>query len=176
MLREQSDERVRTIIERAAADTDAPAGSPTRKVGDLYRSFMDEARVEELGLSPIADDLAADRAVSSLDDLFRTLGRLQRQGGPGLFDFGVAPDAKNPEEYVLYLGQGGLGLPDESYYREERHAAILAAYLPHVARMLGLRRHRRRVHRRRTRPRRAWSPSRPGWPATTGTTSPPATR
>ena len=48
----------------------------------------------------------------------------------------MAPDAKNPEEYVLYLGQGGLGLPDESYYREERHAAILAAYLPHVARML----------------------------------------
>ena len=136
MLREQSDERVRTIIERAAADTEAPEGSPTRKVGDLYRSFMDEARVEELGLSPIEDDLAAVAAIEDLDGLFRTLGRLQRQGGPGLFDFGVAPDAKNPEEYVLYLGQGGLGLPDESYYREERHAAILAAYLPHVARML----------------------------------------
>ncbi|WP_457253305.1 M13 family metallopeptidase [Pedococcus sp. P5_B7] len=136
MLREQSDERVRTIIERAAADTDAPAGSPTRKVGDLYRSFMDEARADELGLAPIAGDLAAVEQIGSLDDLSRVLGRLQREGGPGLFDFGVAPDAKNPEEYVLYLGQGGLGLPDESYYREERHAAILAAYLPHVARML----------------------------------------
>lgn len=136
MLREQSDERVRTIIERAAADTDAPAGSPTRKVGDLYRSFMDEAKAEELGLSPIAEDLAAIERIGDLDGLFRTLGRLQREGGPGLFDFGVAPDAKNPEEYVLYLGQGGLGLPDESYYREERHAAIRTAYLPHVARML----------------------------------------
>jgi putative endopeptidase len=137
MLREQSDERVRTIIERAAADTDVAEGTPTRKVGDLYRSFMDEARVEELGLSPIEDDLAAVDAITGTDDLFLTLGRLARHGGPGLFDFGVAPDAKNPEEYVLYLGQGGLGLPDESYYREERHATILAAYLPHVARMLG---------------------------------------
>jgi putative endopeptidase len=136
MLREQSDERVRTLVERAAADTSAAHGSPTRKVGDLYRSFMDEARAEALGLSPIEQDLAAVAKVSGTDDLFLTLGRLQRQGGPGLFDFGVAPDAKNPEEYVLYLGQGGLGLPDESYYREERHAAILAAYLPHVARML----------------------------------------
>jgi putative endopeptidase len=136
MLREQSDERVRQIIERAAADTDAAKGSPARKVGDLYRSFMDEARVEELGLTPIEQDLAAVERISGIDDLFLTLGRLARQGGPGLFDFGVAPDAKNPEEYVLYLGQGGLGLPDESYYREERHAAILAAYLPHVARML----------------------------------------
>jgi putative endopeptidase len=138
MLREQSDERVRTIIERAAADTDAPDGSATRKVGDLYRSFMDEARVEELGLSPIAEDLAAIERIEDLDGLFQTLGRLQCEGGPGLFDFGVAPDAKNPEEYVLYLGQGGLGLPDESYYRDERHAAIRTAYLPHVARMLEL--------------------------------------
>ena len=137
MLREQSDERVRTIIEGAAADTSAAAGSPTRKVGDLYRSFMDEARVEELGLSPIEQDLSTIASISSTEELFLTLGRLARHGGPGLFDFGVAPDAKNPEEYVLYLGQGGLGLPDESYYREERHAAILAAYLPHVARMLG---------------------------------------
>ena len=83
MLREQSDERVRTIIERAAADTDAPAGSPTRKVGDLYRSFMDEAKAEELGLSPIAEDLAAIERIGDLDGLFRTLGRLQREGGPG---------------------------------------------------------------------------------------------
>ena len=137
MLREQSDERVRVIIERAAADADAAEGSPTRKVGDLYRSFMDEARVEGLGLSPLEEDLCTIDKISSTDDLFLTLGRLARQGGPGLFDFGVAPDAKSPEEYVLYLGQGGLGLPDESYYREERHAPILAAYLPHVARMLG---------------------------------------
>ena len=66
------------------------------------------------------------------------MGRLQRLGVPGLFGLYVAPDAKNPEQYTLYLSQGGLGLPDESYYREERHAAVLAAYLPHVARMLDL--------------------------------------
>ena len=84
MLREQSDERVRTIIERAAADTGAAEGTPTRKVGDLYRSFMDEARVDELGLSPIQDDLAAVEAIAGTDDLFLTLGRLARQGGPGL--------------------------------------------------------------------------------------------
>ena len=138
MLREQSDERVRTIIERAAADTDAPAGSPTRKVGDLYRSFMDEARVEELGLAPIADDLAAIELVGDRFELFQTRGRLQREGGPGLFDLGVAPDAKNPEEYVLYPGQGGLGLPDESYYREDSFAPVREAYLAHVTAMLEL--------------------------------------
>ncbi|KQZ88864.1 peptidase M13 [Phycicoccus sp. Root563] len=138
MLREQSDERVRRLIDRAAADTSAEAGSPTRKVGDLYRSFMDEEKVESLGHTPIDADLADIATVTGTDELFRTMGRLQRQGVPGVLGFYVAPDAKNPDEYTLYLSQGGLGLPDESYYREERHAAVLAAYLPHVARMLDL--------------------------------------
>jgi putative endopeptidase len=138
MLREQSDERVRGIIDRAAADTDAEPGSATRKVGDLYRSFMDEERAESLGRTPIDADLEAVANITDTDELFRTMGRLQRQGVPGVLGFYVAPDAKNPDEYTLYLTQGGLGLPDESYYREERHAAVLAAYLPHVARMLDL--------------------------------------
>ena len=74
------------------------------------------------------------------------MGRLQRQGVPGVLGMGVAPDAKSPEQYVLYLGQGGLGMPDESYYREERHAAASARHTcPHVARMLAAGRHRRTV-------------------------------
>ncbi len=138
MLREQSDERVRELVDAAAADVDAAPGSPTRKVGDLYRSFMDAVTVESLGRTPVDADLEAVAAVTDPEGLFRTMGRLQRQGVPALVGMGVAPDAKSPEEYVLYLGQSGLGLPDESYYREERHAAIRTAYLPHVARMLAL--------------------------------------
>jgi putative endopeptidase len=138
LLREQSDERVRTIIETAAADTEAEPGSATRKVGDLYNAFMDEARIEELGLDPVRPDLDAITAAGDLGELFRTMGRLQRQGVPGLIAMGVAPDAGNPEEYIVYVGQDGLGLPDESYYREERHEAVRTAYLPHVARLLSM--------------------------------------
>ena len=138
MLREQSDERVRRLIERAAADTTAEPGSATRKVGDLYNSFMDEARVEQLGLEPIREHLALIGRTTATDELFRTMGRLQRIGVPGLLNMGVAPDAKNPDEYIVYLGQGGLGLPDESYYREERHAAVREAYLPFVAKLLSM--------------------------------------
>lgn len=138
ILREQSDERVRQLVEHAAADDSAEAGSATRKVGDLYRSFMDEATAESLGMAPVADDLAAVMAAGSVDELFAVAGRLQRQGVPGPLAMGVAPDARSPEEYILYVGQAGLGMPDESYYREERHAAVREAYLPHVARMLQL--------------------------------------
>ncbi|GAB3450099.1 M13 family metallopeptidase [Phycicoccus ginsengisoli] len=138
LLREQSDERVRRLIERAAADTTAEPGSATRKVGDLYNSFMDEARAEELGLEPVRKHLEEIGKTTGTDELFLTMGRLQRLGVPGLLNLGVAPDAKNPDEYIVYLGQGGLGLPDESYYREERHAAVREAYLPFVARLLSM--------------------------------------
>jgi len=139
MLREQSDERVRHLIEEAAAGAAESAdGSPARQVGDLYRSFMDTDTVQRLGRAPIEADLAAVAALDSPEALFGLLGRLQRQGVPGALDLGVAPDAKNPEEYILYLEQAGLGMPDESYYREERHQAVRAAYLPHLARMLQL--------------------------------------
>jgi len=138
LLREQSDERVRLLIERAAADTTAEPGSPTRKVGDLYNAFMDEDRAEELGLEPLKATLADVAAVTDVAGLFGLLGRLQREGVPGVVELGVAPDAKDPENYVVYLGQGGLGLPDESYYRDDRHEAVRTAYLPHVARLLAM--------------------------------------
>ena len=149
MLREQSDERVRTIIERAAADSERRprARPPARSATSTARSWTRHgprswaSRRSQRTWPP-------SRGSGGLDELFQTLGRLQREGGPGLFDFGVAPDAKNPEEYVLYLGQGGLGLPDESYYREERHAAILAAYLPARGADARVRGDRRRGHRR----------------------------
>ncbi|HEV7194730.1 MAG TPA: M13-type metalloendopeptidase [Pedococcus sp.] len=138
MLREQSDERVRGLIESAASDLDAEPGSLPRKVGDLYRSFMDEAKAESAGRAPIEDDLAAVAAVADPASLFELMGRLQRRGISGVLEMGVAPDAKSPEDYILYLSQAGLGMPDESYYREERHESVRAAYLPHVARMLEL--------------------------------------
>jgi len=138
LLREQSDERVRSIIEQAAADTTAEPGSPARKVGDLYRSFMDTERVETLGRTPVDGVLREIAAATDPTTLFALLGRLQREGLPGAIEFYVAPDARSPEEYVLYLTQSGLGMPDESYYRDERHEAVRTAYLPHVARMLEL--------------------------------------
>ncbi|MCE1178777.1 MAG: peptidase M13 [Micrococcales bacterium] len=138
VLREQSDERVRALVEEAERDTGAEAGSPRRKVGDLYRAFMDTERVESLGRTPIDADLAEIAAVGDVEGLMRTMGRLQREGLPGLLGYYVAPDAADPESYVLWVVQSGLGMPDESYYREERHAEVRAKYLPHIARMLHL--------------------------------------
>src|SRR5690606_33668021 len=108
------------------------------QVGALYASFMDVATVERLGVAPLREELDLIDSVRDRAALTSVLGRLQRTGGAGGVAFWVDNDAKDPERYVVYLMQSGLGLPDEAYYREEQYAPIREQYVPHVARMLGL--------------------------------------
>ncbi|OFE14725.1 peptidase M13 [Humibacillus sp. DSM 29435] len=138
VLREQSTARVRDLIEEAAAGEPGSAGSPQQQVGDLYASFMNTERVEELGLAPLAPLLSEVATVDSVEVLFAAMGRLQRLGVTGALAHFVAPDERSPERYVVYLEQAGLGLPDESYYRDEKYADIRTAYLAHIERMLSL--------------------------------------
>jgi putative endopeptidase len=137
MLHDQAELDVRAIAEEAAAG-DAPAGSDERKVGDLWGAFMDEDHVEQLDAAPLADDLAEIRAVASTSELLGLIGRLQRHGTPGLARWFVDNDGDDASRYVVNVVQGGLGLPDEAYYREDAYAEIRAAYVEHVATMLRL--------------------------------------
>ncbi len=135
ILAEEAEKAVHAIIEEAQT---APEGTEERKVGDLYRSFMDEKRIEDLGWSAIADDLAAADGVTDIPGFVAALGRLERAGVGGFVQAFVDNDPGDPERYLVFLEQGGLGLPDESYYREEKFADIRAAYLAHVERMLAM--------------------------------------
>lgn len=131
-LRDGSELAVKEIIEDAAA-RGAESTGIEQKIGDLYNSFMDEAAVEAKGLDPIRQRLAEVFATQTVADLVALSGRLFRADVGGLFYIYPAPDAGNPDRILLYTGQGGLGLPDESYYREEKFAAVVQAYQDHVA-------------------------------------------
>ena len=138
-LRDQAEEQVLAIIDDARAQVAAGAAdADSAKVGALYASFMDTEAVEVARLGPLAADLAVIDAATDKTSLVTALGTLQRTGGAGAVEFYVDNDARHPEQYVVYLVQSGLGLPDESYYREEQYAPFLDAYAPHVARMLRL--------------------------------------
>lgn len=138
-LHDQAELDLRAIAEDAAAAAgDAPAGSDERKVGDLWAAFMDAERAEQLDAEPLADDLAEIRSIGSTSELLALLGRLQRHGSPGIVLGFVDNDGDDASRYIVNLVQGGLGLPDEAYYREDEHAETRAAYVEHVATMLGL--------------------------------------
>jgi len=133
MLADDSEEAVKEILVEAAAN---PKPGASQQVGDLYASFMDEERANELGVAPIQAELTRISHLSNIAEATHLMGELGREGIPGLFGSYVDNDPGNPDRYLVNLFHGGLGLPDEAYYREEKHAEIRDAYLTHIAQML----------------------------------------
>lgn len=136
-LFDRAEEQVRDLITEAAA-SNAPAGTDQRRIGDLYASFLDEAAVENRGVTPLLDELTQIDEAADADALAAVIGALQRAGVGGGAGVYVDTDSKNSTRYLLHVSQSGLGLPDESYYRDPQHAEILAAYPDHIARMFAL--------------------------------------
>jgi putative endopeptidase len=121
--------QVREIIESASGSAEA------QKIGDLFKSFMDTDGIKARGLSPLTDDLAAIDAITDLTSFIATMGRLELGGIGGIFGAAVYADPMNSQKNIFHMGQGGISLPDESYYREEQFAPIRAAFIEHVAKM-----------------------------------------
>ena len=135
VLAEEAEKAVRDIIVEAQS---ADPGTEERKFGDLYASFLDEGRIQALGSTPLKPLLADVDRVDSIPSLLDTLGRLERLGSSGFVQVFVDNDPGDPERYLVFLEQGGIGLPDESYYREEKFASIRTAYVAFIERMLTL--------------------------------------
>jgi putative endopeptidase len=134
-LRDQAEAAVRDII--TTLDGGTP-GSDEAKIADLYASFMDEEAIEAAGPAPLASFFGEIDAVADAADLARLLGGFARRGVSGLVGVDTESDPGDPNRYVMFAGQGGLGLPDEAYYRLDEHAEIRSEYRTHVARSFTL--------------------------------------
>lgn len=149
MLTDLTDRRVGDLIQEATR-AKAPAGSDLRKIGDYYASFMDTMTIEAAGLEPLQPKLDSIAAIRDRKDLARVLGSTLRADvdafnntnfyTDNLFGLWVAQDLDDPTRYSPFLLQGGLAMPDRSYYLDSSStmASIRAKYQEHVAAMLGL--------------------------------------
>ena len=131
-LHDAAEAQVRQIIETSSGTGEA------QKIGDLYKSFMDTDAIKARGISPIVEDLAAIDGITNLKEFITVMARLEMRGIGGIFGAAIYPDAMDSNTNILYLGQGGLSLPDESYYREDQFAEIRSAFLDHVTKMCAL--------------------------------------
>ena len=134
-LRDESEIAIRDIVTGLAG---AEPGTDAERIEHLYGSFIDAEKVDALGLAPLAPILAEIDEVASVDDLLGYFARSSRRGTGAPFGFDVDADPGDPAHYALFLGQAGIGLPDEEYYRLEQHAAIRDAYRDHIERSLTL--------------------------------------
>jgi putative endopeptidase len=134
-LRDQAEQAVREII--TGLQPGEP-GSETSKIANLYASFMDEQAVEEAGDAPLKPLLAEVEAVATVQELMSLVGSYARRAIAGLINFEAESDPGDPTRYVIFVEQGGLGLPDEAYYRLDEHASVRAQYREHVRASLRL--------------------------------------
>ncbi|GAA0404296.1 M13 family metallopeptidase [Massilia aurea] len=140
-LRDDTLPQLRAIIERTAADKNAAAGSEARKIGDFYASYMDEARLEQLGATPLKGEMSKIAALKSKAELPALFANLNRAGVTVPFTFFIHQDAKDSTKYVADLYQSGLGMPDRDYYLKQddaKLADVRAKYQVHIEKMLAL--------------------------------------
>jgi predicted metalloendopeptidase len=149
LVAELTNQRTHELIKQAAR-ANAPAGSDTRKIGDYYTSYMDEAAIEAKGLGPLKAALDRIAAIEDKRGLATVLGGTLRADvdalnstnfyTDNLFGLWVAQDLDDPTRYLPFLLQGGLDMPDRDYYLDSspRMAEIRAKNQTHIARVLGL--------------------------------------
>src|SRR3984957_16616835 len=114
ILREQADSDVKAIIETAAA-ADVPKGTNEQKIGDFYKAFLDTDKIDQLGLAPAKASLAAIAGIKTHE---QAAALIATPGMPldGPIGYGISLDEKNPDRYIVEIGQSGLSLPDREYY------------------------------------------------------------
>jgi len=133
VLVEHNNDRLRAILDHAA-ETPTPE---TQRIGDYWSACMDEAAIDKRGIGVLRPELDAIDAITDKTDLATELGHLHRIGIDALFSFGVQQDYRNATESILTLDQGGLGLPDRSYYEktDKDSLDIRSQYEAHLARI-----------------------------------------
>lgn len=134
-LRDDSESAVKQILEEAIEN---PSPGVQQQIGDLYASFLNEDLANQKGIEPIEDELASIENLQSIQDAIKLTGELSKVGVGGFFGMYVDNDPGDPDRYLPMMAQGGLGLPDEAYYREEKHEQTRADYLNHLRNMFNL--------------------------------------
>jgi len=139
ILRQQAQEAVRAIVEEEARAQSAP-GSMAQKVGDFYKSYMDTAQREALGITPLKAELAEIAKIKDAKDLPAAFARASQIGVRLPFSVNVGADQRNSEAYAVSVSQSGLGMPDRDYYlrSDGKFPDTRKAYTTYIARLFAL--------------------------------------
>ena len=137
ILRERSLEVQHALVQQAAA-SQAKAGSVEAKIGDIWKTGNDEAKIEAAGLAPLQPQLDKITALNDTAAITQYLRDSQAEGKGVLFSLFANADYKDSANVIAYVGQGGLGLPEKGYYFDDAQANIRDAYVAYIAQVLTL--------------------------------------
>lgn len=139
-LSDGAEKNVKDLIEGAAKETNRQPGTVSQQVGDLFASFMDEGRAEQLGFTPIKGHLDRIAAIKTMAEFAQVSGDLATLGISGTVNQYIEPDAKNPSAAIVTFVQAGTSLPEREYYlsKDAKYAEIRAKYVDYLTKVLGM--------------------------------------
>jgi len=131
---------LRAIVEEASKSASKTPGSDAQKIGDFYESFMNEARAEELKLTPLEAELKAIDELKTKSDVAKHFAHFFKLNLINPIVGYVDGDAQEPGKDILYVYQGGLGLPDRDYYlkNDDKLKEYREKYASFVSNILGM--------------------------------------
>jgi predicted metalloendopeptidase len=140
ILNEESEKNQRAIVEELSGSSDLPPGTDQQRVGDFYRSYMDTARLEDLGAGPLQDDLKRILSAPSAGALLQLSAEARVTGVDSPLSLQVFPDLGDSTRYLVYFSQSGLTLPDRDYYFEkgEKYDVLRAALPGYASKLLSI--------------------------------------
>ena len=141
ILQDQNDDALHAILESAATNTAAPAGSNEQKIGTFYRSCMNEPAIEAADLGPLKAELAKIDAIASTADVNAEIVRIDHIGTAAGWGLEPAPDRKDSSRTILSVSPGQLALPDRDYYLkdDDQSKKLRAVYATYIAATEGFR-------------------------------------
>jgi predicted metalloendopeptidase len=141
VAQDKVEQQIRTLIEQAAQDKHAKAGSEAQKMGDFYNSYIDRAQRDQLGLKPLTGELGKIAALHDKKGLGALFAHMNRIGAGAPISLSVSQDSKDSIHYLPEINQSGLSMPDRDYYlaaSDARLADVRAKYQAHVEKLLAL--------------------------------------
>ena len=138
-VEDTTEEQLRSIVESLDQASLSDGDADSKKLADLYASFMNEEQLEALGLKPLQAEFAAIDAIKDLNALPVLVAHMNAIGAGAPYGLFVNLDARNSTQYAVSLFQGGLGMPDRDYYLKDdaKLKQARVAYLAHIEKMLG---------------------------------------
>lgn len=132
--------KLKKVLETAAADKEAAKGSSTQKVGDFFATGMDSVAIEQAGITPLKPWFDSIAAFKTTDDVIRFTAMSNMVNSTALLTVYVDQDQKDSKSYILYMPQTGISLPDRDYYflTDMKSKQIREAYAKHIAKYFTL--------------------------------------
>lgn len=133
----KTEKQLQALINKLEVQPESELNHNQRNIRNLYRSYLNETAVEKTGLTPVQNALNAIKQAKTHADITNLMAK---PGYMPFISYWVGLDAKVPDTYVLYLGQGGLGLPNRNYYLDntKQMETIRHDYVAYIATILHL--------------------------------------